>query len=430
MAQVLATLSSAPHRVLFLPGAIQVVLVMFYWLAVLLSAMGIEPALLGTSVPALAAHGWLMLYGIFPFFIFGFLFTAVPVWLEAPHPPRADYLAVAIPITLGALLFYPGLYLPDLAASAIGLHLLGWVAALRVLWRLLNATQHLLPREAAEMPPLPRRMRAIQVVPAQAIDRRHAQAALLACTLGALGEAAFLTWLLTDAPLAWQLAESLGVWGFLAPLFLTVCHRMIPWFTSRVVQHYALIRPTVALWVMVAACLAHAALETADLRAWLWIADGTLALLTGWLTLRWYDRGIHRVRLLAMLHISFLWAGLAFTLYSVDSLARLADMGWDLGRAPLHALGIGFFASMLMAMATRVSLGHSGRKLEADGLTWAVFWLIQATALARLLPDLAPALDQSTWMTLTALGWLFAFTPWVWRYGPFYWRARVDGKAG
>ena len=430
MAQTLATLSSAPHRVLFLPGAVQVVLVMLYWLAVLLSSMGIEPAPPATAVSALAAHGWLMLYGIFPFFIFGFLFTAVPSWLDAPRPRRADYLAVALPMTLGALLFYPGLYLPALAASAIGLHLLGWAAALRVLWRMLNTTPHLPPSPAAVTPRLPGPMRVAQAVPVQPIDRRYAQAALLACALGALGEVAFLNWLLADAPVAWRLAESLAVWGFLAPVFLAVCHRMIPWFTSRVAQHYALIRPTGALWGMVAACLAHIALEAAELRAWLWLADGTLAALAWWLAIRWHSTDAYRVRLLAMLHIGFLWAGVAFTLYGIDSLTRLAGTSWNLGHAPLHALGIGFFASMLLAMASRVSLGHSGRKLEADNLTWTLFWLIQTTALLRLLPELLQLPHFGAWHFLAACGWLAAFLPWAWRYAPFYWRPRIDGRAG
>ncbi len=430
MAQTLATLTSAPHRVLFLPGALQCVLAMGYWLAFLSSGLGSMPALPDTAVPAVAAHGWLMVYGIFPFFVFGFLFTAVPNWLEVPHPARAGYLTVALPLALGALLFYPGLYLPTVAAVALGLHLMGWVAALRVLWRLLGMWAPLAPTPASSAGRRPTAMRVVQAVPAQAVDRRHAQVALLACSLGALGEAAFLHGLLTGAPVAWRLAESLGVWGFLTPVFLAVCHRMIPWFTSRVVPDYAPFRPGWALWGMVAACLTHAVLEIADLGVWLWLADAPLAMLACWLALRWYSAGIHRVRLLAMLHIAFPWAGFAFTLYAVDSLGRLVGTGWNLGHAPLHALGIGFFASMLLAMAARVSLGHSGRKLEADGLTWGLFWLLQVTAVTRLLPEFMPALDQSRWMSLAALGWLAAFTSWAWRYAPFYWQARVDGKAG
>jgi len=430
MTQTLALLTSAPHRVLFLPGTLQLALAMGCWLALLLGAMGSLPTLPETVISAPAAHGWLMLYGIFPFFVFGFLFTAVPNWLEVPGPARADYLAVAIPMALGALLFYPGLYLPALAILAVALHLLGWVAALGALWRLLLAPPRQPPQQAAGTPHSIRPTGMIQLVPAASIDRRHARVALLACSMGALGEAAFLTWMLTDVPFALRLSASLGVWGFLTPLFLAVCHRMIPWFTSRVVQHHALFRPTGALWVMAAACLTHAALETADLQAWLWVPDAPLAVLAGWLARRWHSADAYRVRLLAMLHISFPWAGLAFTLYGIDSLARLLDTGWDLGHAPQHALGIGFFASMLFAMASRVSLGHSGRRLEADRLTWAVFWLVQLAAVLRILPELPPGYFPRHLSALSALTWLTASVAWAYRYAPFYWRARIDGKPG
>ena len=42
------------------------------------------------------------------------------------------------------------------------------------------------------------------------------------------------------------------------------------------------------------------------------------------------------------------------------------------GRAPAHALYIGFFGSLLVAMVTRVTQGHSGRPLELDALVGAV----------------------------------------------------------
>jgi uncharacterized protein involved in response to NO len=85
---------------------------------------------------------------------------------------------------------------------------------------------------------------------------------------------------------------------------------------------------------------------------------------------------------------------------------------------------------MLLAMASRVSLGHSGRPLKADGLTWVLFWLVQASALARMLPDLAAGLGLPWLYYLAALLWLAAFGAWAWRYAPMYWRPRVDSKPG
>ena len=76
------TLTAAPHRPMFLAGALQGVLVMAWWLADLAGRYGAGPYLPWT-VAAPAAHAYLMLYGFFPLFIFGFLFTTYPAWLNA-----------------------------------------------------------------------------------------------------------------------------------------------------------------------------------------------------------------------------------------------------------------------------------------------------------------------------------------------------------
>ncbi|MHB8848684.1 MAG: NnrS family protein, partial [Burkholderiales bacterium] len=104
---------------------------------------------------------------------------------------------------------------------------------------------------------------------------------------------------------------------------------------------------------------------------------------------------------------------------------------WIFSLAPLHALTIGFFSSMALGMVTRVTLGHSGRQLVLDRLSWFLFLGIQAAAIVRVLADIAP---YSAWTMhlylLSGLIWLAGFTPWAIRYAPNYWRARADGQPG
>lgn len=413
----LSLLAAAPHRTLFLPGAVQTVLAVVFWLAALLAQAGVLP-LPEPGLPAVALHLWVMPYGLFPFFVFGFVFTAVPNWLETTAPAKAAYVSVAVLLASGVALAYAAAFWPTLALPAWGLQILGWFAALGVLGRLLMAPRHPAAVPAATLTVLP------------ALDRRHARVAWLACALGALGNLIFASWLVSGAGAALRWAQALGIWGFLAPLFLAVCHRMIPWFTSRVVSGYVPYRPTWALLALVGLGWVHGVFEGFDLPQWTWVADLPLAVLTAWLAWRWYHPHVWRVRLLAMLHVALPWAALAFALYALDSLLSWSDAGSGLGLAPLHTLGIGFFAGMLLAMASRVSLGHSGRKLEADRLTWGLFWLVQAAAVVRILPDLFSLAHPHSWQLLAASLWLAAFLPWAWRYAPFYWRPRVDGKPG
>lgn len=400
MTGIAANLAAAPHRALFLAGTFQAVAAMAWWLLILAGRLGGPTLLPEPAVAAAAGHIWLMLYGLLPFFVFGFLFTAMPNWLESGPIPRRRYVTTASLMAAGAALFYPGLYLPGLAVVAVLLHLAGWSVGLAALLDSLRS--------------------------AREPDPRHSRAAWAALVLGWLGAATWTAWLLGAAPLT--LSVQLGLWGFLTPLFLIVCHRMIPWFTSRVVANYVMIRPYGALWAMLAACLGHGALAAAGRPEWTWPADLPLAVLALWFTARWGIARSLRVRLLAMLHIAFVWATLAFVLSTLDSLATL--LGWPitLGLAPMHALAIGFFGSMLIGMAARVSLGHSGRRLEADNYTWVLFWLVQGVAAVRMLPDLLAA--PYVLVTVSAALWLLAFAPWAGRYGPYYWRPRADGKPG
>ncbi len=397
------TFTAAPHRVMFLPGAIQGVLIMLWWLLELESSQ-FGLALPASVVPPGAAHAWLVLYGFFPFFVFGFAFTAVPNWLNGPRITPFAYVGSFLLMGAGAALFYAGIYSLELAVTAVGLHAAGMALALAALANTLRGA-------AVE-------------------DRRHAWAIWAAVLVGLAGDLAFLAWLHTETPLFLALAEVLAVWGFLTPVFLAVCHRMIPWFTSRVVANYVVIRPYPLLWAMLAACAGHAALEVAGLAALTWLTDLPLAGIALWFSSRWgIARGL-QVRLLAMLHIAFLWAALAFALSAAGALGLGLGWGWTGGYAPLHALGVGFFGSMLIGMASRVSLGHSGQALEADRYTWALFWLVQAAAAVRLAPDLLPGIAPYRLASLAALIWLASFGGWAWRYAPYFWRPRTDGKPG
>lgn len=389
--------TAAPHRVMFLPGAVFVVLAMLWWLIDLESRRHGGTGL--SALPGSALHVWWMLYGIFPFFIFGFLFTAAPNWLNGPAIPRSFYLACGLTMAAGAGVLLAGLVVPGLL-----LHLAGLAVGVLALMRCLTAA------------------------PSQ--DKTHAILVTAATALGGVGEALLLVWAGAEVPDALALAQGFGLWGFLVPVYLTVCHRMIPWFTSRIVSNYVLIRPYAPFFALLAGGLIHAALGFLNLGDWLWLVDLPMAAIVFWYSSRWgVARGVRQVRLLAMLHIGFLWAGVAFLLFALDSLAAWAGLAWRAGQAPLHVLGIGFCSSMLIAMASRVSLGHSGGKLVADDLTWGLFWLIQVVAVIRALPEVWPALPPLL-VSMAAALWLLAFGLWAWRYAPLTWRPRGDGKPG
>ncbi len=88
-------------------------------------------------------------------------------------------------------------------------------------------------------------------------DRRHATAASGGLISGWLGIAAYLLWLLADNPALLEFTRTAGIWFFLLPIVMTVSHRMIPFFSSRVLDNYVLVRPYWILWLMLACSVGH-----------------------------------------------------------------------------------------------------------------------------------------------------------------------------
>jgi len=396
--------SAAPHRVMFLAGSVQLVLVMLFWLAELLgrAVAGWPP--LPLVLPGTFVHAFLMLYGVFPFFIFGFLLTVYPRWMSGPVVPAARYIMSFIFLAGGMLLFYAGLLVANsLLVLALAAQLIGWGVAVYSLLAVYRQARNRGPHE------------------------RLLNLALLAAMLGIL---CFAYGVVTGSGLAFRLARELGLWLFLLPVVFTVSHRMIPFFSQSALIHYIMVRPPWGLPLMLVCAAGHVLLEVSGLSAWRFLADAPLAAAALHHSWVWQFRRSFHARLLAMLHIAFLWLGIGMTFYTVQSLALLMTGTDLLGRAPLHALGIGFFTGMVVAMASRVTLGHSGRALEANDLTWHVLFGVNAAAILRIVAEFLPGTVGTTLSVVAALAWLVSFLLWARLYAPMYLRPRVDHKPG
>ena len=402
-------LTAAPHRSLFLAGALQGILTLAWWIYDLAGRYAVFGELSMWSIAPTWAHAFLMVYGFFPFFIFGFLFTTYPNWLSREKITSRAYMTTCLSMTAGVALFYTGLiYSEWIVMLGVIAMLAGLGNAFRVLQRILIA--------------------------AKDQDRRHASVTSAALFMGSLGIAAYLLWLLTDVPFLLDFSRNAGIWFFLMPIVLTVSHRMIPFFSSRVLENYVLVRPYWILWLMLACSVAHGFLQLLAITQYLWAVDLPLALCAFYLSIRWGFLRSFQISLLAVLHISFAWLSLSMLLYGMQSLVfmKTDENTWLLGLAPLHALTIGYFSSMVLGMASRVTIGHSGRPLEMDRFTWQLFLGFQATAMVRILPEIIPVFGQFTaiFYLLAGLIWLSCFFLWSAHYIPIYWRPRIDGKSG
>ncbi|HEY5862186.1 MAG TPA: NnrS family protein, partial [Casimicrobiaceae bacterium] len=245
--------------------------------------------------------------------------------------------------------------------------------------------------------------------------------------LGFVGLATYAAYLhVHDARLVF-LAIKLGTFGLLLPVFVTVAHRMFPFFARGAVIGHAGWSPLPWLGAFWALAAIHLGLELRHAHMWLWLPDAALSVLTAtWLWRNW-PRGT-MPPLLRVLFCAYLWLPAAFVLFAAQSASYAATGVFALGRAPAHALFIGFFGSLLVAMVTRVTQGHSGRPLVLGPLAAFAFVAIQVVAVARIAAELLPS--HPALQAFAAAGWLVAFAPWALRSARVYLSARADGKPG
>ena len=95
----------------------------------------------------------------------------------------------------------------------------------------------------------------------------------------------------------------------------------------------------------------------------------------------------------------------------------------------LHALTVGAFATMILAVMTRASLGHTGRPLVAPRPIVATYLLITLAAAMRVFGPLL-GVDYLTSITMAGAFWLGAFLLFVFVYAPILACPRPDGRPG
>jgi uncharacterized protein involved in response to NO len=136
---------------------------------------------------------------------------------------------------------------------------------------------------------------------------------------------------------------------------------------------------------------------------------------------RWRTAATLREPLLIVLHCAYCWILLGYLLLA------LASFGFVPRVVALHALGMGGLASMILAVATRVGLAHTGRPLRVNRVTVTAYWLLALAIATRLLSSLF-----ASWYTvlldLSAGLWVLTFALFLYVYGPMVLQPRADGR--
>jgi uncharacterized protein involved in response to NO len=391
---------TAPHglwgrafRPFFLGLALYAALAVPAWTGIWLGAM---PAP-GWLIPS-AWHGHEMVFGLVAAAIAGFLLTAAPVWSGGPALSGTPLVALFALWVSGRVALAAGAALPLWLVAAIDLAFLPAVA-LAVVWTLWGSGQ--------------RRNHAVAGI---VFSLAVANAAMHADALG-----------LTTGTAARGLRFAVDA---VVVLLLVISGRITPAFTQNAFRRDGIARPirtrprVNAVAIAAAGMLALAGLASARTPATGILASlGGLAValrLAGWQT--WHTRSDP---LLWSLHAGTAWVAVGLLLVGAS------DLGAPIPQAAgLHALTAGAMGAAILAVMTRVGLGHTGRPLRLPG---GVVWchvLVNFGALVRVAAAFVAGDGQRALLLAGGLAWAAAFGLFAVRYGPILTQPRPDGRPG
>jgi uncharacterized protein involved in response to NO len=128
---------------------------------------------------------------------------------------------------------------------------------------------------------------------------------------------------------------------------------------------------------------------------------------------RWRGSDTGQEALLWVLHVGYAWLPTGLLLLG------LATWSPTLGTSALHALTVGAMGTMILAVMTRATLGHTKRELTAGQGTLAIYLLVMFAALVRIL---GPFLGAEYMMALDLAGaaWIAAFGLFCVLYFPLF----------
>lgn len=149
-----------------------------------------------------------------------------------------------------------------------------------------------------------------------------------------------------------------------------------------------------------------------------------VALLAGaalnlWRLLRWRGLATGAEPLLLVLHVGYAWLVLGVAALGL----AILDPTFALPAA-IHALTVGAIGTMILAVMTRVSRGHTGRALSADRATLVIYALVVLAAAARIAAALVSTTGEGLLLGAAVL-WIGAFGLFAVHYAPLLLRPKL-----
>jgi uncharacterized protein involved in response to NO len=127
--------------------------------------------------------------------------------------------------------------------------------------------------------------------------------------------------------------------------------------------------------------------------------------------------------LVLILHVGYAWIPVGLLLLGLSTAGN-----WIPRSAAIHALTAGAMTTMILAVMTRATLGHTGRELRANAATVALYSLVTLGAALRIAALLGIG-NYRIAVDIAGTAWVAALILFLIAYGPMLWRPRLGEAA-
>jgi uncharacterized protein involved in response to NO len=226
---------------------------------------------------------------------------------------------------------------------------------------------------------------------------------------------------MADTEISWKIAVAL-----VTIMISLIGGRIIPsftrnWLTKQGVGEGLPVQPTrFDLAVVGLTALALVAWLAAPAGQWVGILLAAAAIGQAIRLGRWKGWMAVRDPLVLILHVGYAWLPIGLGLLAASHLGTSIPQ-----TAAVHALTAGAMATMILAVMTRASLGHTGRELRASGATTLSYGLVTIGALLRVASALG-WVDYRLGMYVGGGAWIGAFLMFLVAYAPVLFGGRLD----
>ena len=201
--------------------------------------------------------------------------------------------------------------------------------------------------------------------------------------------------------------------------------RVVPMFTKSVTPGLVItVSRRFELGTLAVTALALALWVFAPAGLWTLVACVLAAVAHAVRLWKWHPLVTRKRPILWILHASYAWIAVGFVLLA------MAQVGWVVASAAVHAFAVGTTGGLIIGMITRTARGHTGRPLQASRAEVLAYALVMGAAVLRVLLPIAVPQWYGMALAIAAAAWCVAFVIYLVIYTPWLAQTRLDGKDG